>query len=483
MNFSVWSINLLLGFNIIFLLSVIFVERKRPQSTIAWILVLTLLPVLGGILYLLFGSTLNLRFSGRMKEKYNNFEQAATGFYPYLSTSFQDLETLSPKEKHPCFDLAYMLSNQAQSPYTNDNNATLFTEANEMYDDLFSEIRHAKQTIHIEFFIIRNDAVGKKLVSLLAEKAHQGIEIRLLYDEFGSLSTTMRFFQPIVAAGGKVSRYFGTRLSNLLRVNHRNHRKIVVIDGKIAYTGGMNLGLEYLGRKKITPWRDTHLKLTGSCVGLLQIRFLLDWLFSSGEMHLPESSVRKCFPSPSVQGNMGVQIVSCGPDTNAENIKFGYLKMINSAHKRIYIQTPYFVPDDAMLQCLMLAARSGIDVRIMIPGVPDKKYVYAITLSYMEDLLKCGARVYLHPGFIHSKTIVIDSCAASVGTANFDVRSFDLNFEVNAFVYDREFALKNIEVFMTDAGECKELTYESFRKRNGLRKAEESLFRLFAPLA
>ena len=245
----------------------------------------------------------------------------------------------------------------------------------------------------------------------------------------------------------------------------------------------MNLGLEYLGRKKITPWRDTHLKLTGSCVGLLQIRFLLDWLFSSGEMHLPESSVRKCFPSPSVQGNMGVQIVSCGPDTNAENIKFGYLKMINSAHKRIYIQTPYFVPDDAMLQCLMLAARSGIDVRIMIPGVPDKKYVYAITLSYMEDLLKCGARVYLHPGFIHSKTIVIDSCAASVGTANFDVRSFDLNFEVNAFVYDREFALKNIEVFMTDAGECKELTYESFRKRNGLRKAEESLFRLFAPLA
>ncbi len=483
MDLSVLIINILLGFNIIFLLSVIFVERKRPQSTIAWILVLTLLPVVGGILYLFFGSTLNLRFSGKLKKKYKNFDQATADFYTYLDQSIKEFKNLNQKEIHPYRDIVYMLLNQAESLYTNDNNVKLFTAAKEMYDDLFFEIKHARQTIHIEFFIIRNDAVGKKLVSLLAEKAQQGVEVRLLYDEFGSLTTTMGFFQPIVKAGGKVCRYFTTRFSNLLRVNHRNHRKIVVIDGKVGYTGGMNLGLEYMGMKKISPWRDTHLKLSGSCVSMMQIRFLLDWLFSSGETFQLETSSKKFFPTPSKSGNMGVQIVSSGPDTGAESIKCGYLKMINSAHKRIYIQTPYFVPDDSMQQCLMLAAQSGIDVRIMIPGLPDKGYVYAITLSYMEELLKCGAKVYLHPGFIHSKTIVIDSYVSSIGTTNFDVRSFNLNFEVNAFVYDRDFALKNVDVFMADASECKELTYESFQKRNLFRKMGESIFRLFAPLA
>lgn len=483
MDLSVLIINILLGFNVIFLLSVIFVERKRPQSTIAWILVLTLLPVAGGILYLFFGSTLNLRFRGKLKKKYKTFEQASADFYTYLDQSAKVLENGNPKELHPYRDIVYMLLNQAESLYTDDNHVKLFTAAKEMYDDLFSAIKSARETIHIEYFIIRNDAVGKKLVSLLAEKARQGVAVRLLYDEFGSLTTSMRLFRPISAAGGKVCRYFTTQLSNLLRVNHRNHRKIVVIDGKTAYTGGMNLGLEYMGMKKISPWRDTHLKLTGSCVSMLQIRFLLDWLFSSGESFSLETSRRIFFPKPLKTGNMGVQIVSSGPDTDGESIKYGYLKMINSAHRRIYIQTPYFVPDDSMQQCLMLAAQSGIDVRIMIPGIPDKGYVYAITLSYMEELLKCGAKVYLHPGFIHSKTIVVDSYVSSIGTTNFDVRSFNLNFEVNAFVYNRDFALQNIDVFLKDASECTELTYESFQKRNLFRKMGESIFRLFAPLA
>ncbi len=483
MNLSVLSICLLFGFNMIFLLSVIFTEHKRPQSTVAWILVLTLMPVAGGIFYLLFGTTLNLRFRGRMKKKYKNFRQAEEDLYQYLNLPMPEFQQFHQEEFAPYKNIAYMLFHQAGSFYTEDNHVTLFTDAELLYQDIFAQIRQAKKNIHVEYFIIRNDPVGQRLVALLAEKAKNGVEVRLLYDEFGSFSTNMKLFVPILEAGGKVCRYFSTRLSNLLRLNHRNHRKILVVDGKVGYTGGMNLGLEYLGKKKITPWRDTHLKLKGTCVNMLQIRFLLDWMFSCGETLPPENSLRDFFPTSDTHGSSGVQIVSGGPDSEKENIKYGYLKMINSAHHRIYIQTPYFVPDESMLQCLILAVQSGVDVRLMIPGIPDKGYVYAITLSYVEELLKCGAKVYLHPGFIHAKTMVIDSFVTSVGTANFDMRSFALNFEINAFVYDRDFALKNALTFEKDAADCRELTYQTFRKRNLFRKIAERILQLFAPLA
>ncbi len=483
MNLSGFSIILLFGFNMIFLLSVIFTEHKRPQSTIAWILVLTLMPVAGGIFYLLFGTTLNLRFRGRLKKKYKSFRQAAEELYRYLKLPEPAFDNLNRKEFAPYKNIAYMLFQQAGSFYTEDNDVTLFTDAQLLYRDLFAEIRNAKTSVHAEYFIIRNDPVGREFVSLLAQKARQGVAVRLLYDEFGSFSTNITLFDPILRAGGKVCRYFSTHLSNLLRLNHRNHRKLLIVDGKVGYTGGMNLGMEYMGKKKITPWRDSHIKLIGTSVNMLQIRFLLDWMFSCEETLSGETDFQNLFPSSDAQGTTGVQIVSGGPDSDGESIKYGYLKMINSAHQRIYIQTPYFVPDESMLQCLILAARSGVDVRLMIPGIPDKSYVYAITLSYVEELLKCGGRVYLHPGFIHAKTIVVDSFVSSVGTSNFDVRSFALNFEINAFVYDRDFALKNIRTFHRDAADCRELTYESFRKRNVFRKITERILRLFAPLA
>ncbi len=483
MNLSGFSMILLFGFNIVFLLSVIFAEHKRPQSTVAWILVLTLLPVAGGVFYLLFGTTLNLRFRGRMKKKYKSFRQAEEELYRYLQLPRPEFDRLNQKEFMPYKNIAYMLFQQAGSFYTEHNDVKLFTDAELLYQDLFTEMQKAEKSIHAEYFIIRNDPVGCRFIALLAEKARQGVEVRLLYDEFGSLSTNMKLFSPILQAGGKVCRYFSTHLSNLLRLNHRNHRKILVVDGKIGYTGGMNLGMEYMGKKKITPWRDSHIKLTGACVNLLQIRFLLDWMFSCEET-LPEANrLKEFFPPADLSGTSGVQIVSGGPDSDGESIKYGYLKMINSAHQRIYIQTPYFVPDESMLQGLILAARSGVDVRLMIPGIPDKSYVYAITLSYVEELLKCGVRVFLHPGFIHAKTIVVDSFVSSVGTANFDVRSFALNFEINAFIYDRSFAMENIRVFHKDASVCQELSYETFRRRNVFRKITERIFRLFAPLA
>ena len=263
------------------------------------------------------------------------------------------------------------------------------------------------------------------MIDLLTKKAREGVKVRILYDEMGSRRIKKRSFNKLIEAGGEVEVFFPSKIPFVnLRINFRNHRKIVIIDGTIAYVGGFNVGDEYLGLdKKFGYWRDTHLRITGDAVHATQIRFILDWNQASNRHDIYYN--KEYFPDIPKKGNIPLQIVTSGPDSEWEQIKYGYIKMISSAKKSIYIQTPYFIPDASILDALRIAILSGVDVKIMIPNKPDHMFVYWATLSYIGELLKAGAKVYIYEnGFIHAKMIVVDDEAASVGTAKIDVRSF-----------------------------------------------------------
>ncbi len=404
-----------------------------------------------------------------------------SSFYDYILLNKKDIMEEKNKTVIKNRDLILFNLINGESIFSKDNSLVLFTDAKEKYKSLFYDILNAKHSVNIEYFIIRNDPIGKDFINLLSKKAKDGVIVNLLYDEWGSMNTTMKMFKPLINAGGNVHRFLDSIGVNILRVNNRNHRKIAIIDGKIGYIGGMNIGLEYMGLKKLSPWRDTHLKVVGSSVYSLQARFLNDLTATKKELN--KDNYNSFFPEYNFCGNKCMQIISSNPKTKKEEIKLSFLKMINGAKKSIYIQTPYFVPDNSLKTSLKTASLSGVDVRIMIPGKPDKKYVYYITLSHIEELLKCGVKFYVHDGFLHSKTIITDCEITSIGTSNFDMRSFSLNYEVNAFIYDKEFALKNINAFLKDIEKSTLITYESFSKRSFFKKIIEKILKIFSPLA
>lgn len=381
-------------------------------------------------------------------------------------------------------DLIKMNIAAGNSIYSQDNDITIFTKGSDKFTALFKDIEKAKDTIHMIYYIINNDNLGRKVVKLLTRKAMEGVEVRILYDHVGSLFTSDKMFKDLINAGGYVSRFSPISLATYTRINYRNHRKIVVIDGKIGYTGGMNIGDEYLGlHKRKTPWRDTHLRITGSSVYDLQKRFLMDWSYASKDKKDTfTSELRKFFPPIESKGSIGMQVLSSGPDIKGEQIKRAYIKMINSAKEKIYIQTPYFIPDDSFLESLQIAALSGVDIRIMLPGVPDKRFVYRATTSYIKDLLDCNAKVYLYPGFLHSKMLIVDGKIVSIGTANMDIRNFSSNFEVNTFIYNSAFSTKCIHIFEKDLELSKPVTKESYDSRGFKIKIHENLCRLLSPL-
>jgi cardiolipin synthase len=309
------------------------------------------------------------------------------------------------------------------------------------------------------------------------KKAAEGVEVRLLYDRMGCRNLSRYTIFKLEDAGGEVVSF----APFLLDMNYRNHRKNVVIDGQIGYLGGINIGDEYLGRSsRFGDWRDTHLRLKGESVDSLQYRFLLDWNFAAGNDLLRE---QKYFPEKEFKGDSAVQIVSSGPDSKEAEIKSLFLKMIYEAEKTIYIQTPYFIPDQSVLEALKLAAHSGVDVKIMIPDRGDHPFVYAANNSFIGELLDAGARCYRYTkGFLHSKTLCIDSRVLSIGTTNMDVRSFKLNFEINAFIYDRERAEYHDQIFAEDLENSKEITREVYEKRGWTMKLRESVSRLLSPI-
>lgn len=481
LTFFPWAAYVLFALNLALASAIIFLERRDPSATWAWLMVLFFLPFLGFILYLVFGQNLSRQrlFDWEDKKKIGIEEQIShqkraieRSIYPFAN----------PHTKENT-KLIYMLLSYNDAVLSEDNHVYIYTDGAEKFDALMNDIRRAKNHIHIQYYIFRYDRLGKEIITLLTEKALSGVEVRILYDDMGSRTLRRKHFQTLIKAGGFVETFFPSRIPFInLRLNYRNHRKIVVIDGQIGYVGGFNVGDEYLGKDpSFGYWRDTHLRVEGSAVHALQTRFILDWNQASKQYDFMYDE--RLFPVPDRTGDTAMQIVTSGPDSEWDQIKSGYLKLISSAKKSIYIQTPYFIPDASILDALRVAALSGIDVKIMIPNKPDHPFVYWATYSYAGELLKAGAKIYIYDdGFIHAKTIVVDEKLSSVGTANIDVRSFRLNFEVNAFMYDYETGSRLSKIFWHDMAVSYELTPELYQQRSTVIKFKESISRLLSPI-
>lgn len=525
--------------NYLCVIFVVFFSRKNSSTTVSWVLVLCFLPIVGFILYLLFGSGLRFHKNKRyhLKERRDKEYEAVIhnvlkipeqespyGFaavqrmYKYhkidddsrsniinsisalgdgeeinfaesmksvlRELNYEDIENVVIQNQSADSLIKYFY-NADRSYYSRYNEVEIFTDGEELFQSILKDIEAATSSIHLLYYMIKYDDTGRELVELLTKKAREGVEVRLSYDRVGSLFSPKKMFKELVAAGGEVYPFFPFTVSitSYLRLNYRNHRKIIVIDGKVGYLGGANIADEYRNRgKRLKPWRDTHMRLTGVSVWFLQERFFMDWADASGKSLDSLKSMTYYAPVPEVIGTVGMQIVSSGPDTVKEEIKRGILKMIASSKSYIYLQSPYFIPDEAMLEALKVAALSGVDVRLMIPGIADKFFVFFTSMSYVEELISAGAKVYSYNGFIHSKTAVSDDAISTIGTTNLDIRSFVLDFEINAFMYDPKIAKQCKEIFLNDINSCYEITMEDMAQRGTLHKIAENFFRLFSPL-
>ncbi|WP_082759768.1 cardiolipin synthase [Abyssisolibacter fermentans] len=480
MNIFASSVSILMFLNIVLAFAVIFLERKNPASAWAWIMVLLFVPGVGFILYLLFSQNIAkkkiFRFNKFEKENLKNLINSEIELLRNNNIEFKDNLMYEYK------DMIYMNLVDNYSLFTQNNNIEVYTDGKVKFDNLLKAINEAKEHIHIQYYIIKNDGLSKKILYALIKRAKEGVEVRLLYDAMGSRLISRKLLKKLDEAGGKTVAFFPSKIPYVnLRVNYRNHRKIVIIDGKYGFVGGFNIGDEYLGlNKRLGYWRDTHLKIIGEAVYSLQSRFLEDWRYASKEKF---DNLSKYFKNADHKGDAGIQIVSSGPDSEQEQIKYAYLKMIYSAKKSLYIQTPYFIPDGSFLEALRIASLSGVDVRIMIPDKPDHMFVYWATYSYIGELLKAGVKAYVYnKGFLHAKTFVVDGKICSVGTANVDIRSFKLNFEVNALIYDREVSENLISVFKDDIKNSSEITKELYKNRSKIIKIKEAISRLLSPI-
>lgn len=483
MNILRTVISIVIVLNSALALFTVFREKERDIAAIwAWLLVIIMLPGFGFIIYLFLGRKISKEkiFDIQSQERIG-MEQLVESQKKLIESENLDVHESAYQDK--TFELVRQFLESNQSILTKGNKVRLISDGNEKFDLMLKDISKAKHHIHITYYIFRGDQIGLKLVNALEEKAKQGVEVKVLYDPVGARVLGKHFFDRLRQYGGQAEPFFGSRFFLInLRLNYRNHRKIVVIDGQIGYTGGFNVGDDYLGLyEKMGYWRDTHLRIEGNGVLTLQTRFLMDWNASVKDENVEYDE--SYFPFSKLIGNTDMQIVSSGPDSEMQAIKKGFIKMISMAKESVYIQTPYFIPDEALMETLKIALLSGIKVKMMIPNKPDHPFIYRATLSYAEELIQYGGDVYIYDnGFLHSKTIVIDDELLSVGTANFDIRSFKLNFEVNAFIYDRHIAEKQIQLFHADIEKSYVLTQEIIDNYSKWELFKQQFSRLFSPI-
>ena len=472
------------GINFIFIFAVLFFERKTSSARLAWIMVLAFIPVVGFIFYLFFNQNLSRIHINHLYDDEWDAVQSLLKKQMSRESSDDSSVMLNPAAVNRK-DLVKLNQIYGESIYTEGNDIDLIVDGNDLMDRMSADIRAAKSSVYAEYFIIKNDRIGKRFIRELRDAAARGVNVKLLIDTQGSRRIGKRALKEFREAGGKVGYFFPPRLFRFgikigLNLNYRNHRKIVVIDEETGYTGGYNIGNEYCDLvPRFGHWRDSHIRISGEAVKELLGRFILDWRFTTKEtMPIPIYE-----NDPEMTGKKGIQIVSCGPEAPHQEIKRAFMKMITTSKRSILIQSPYFVPDRAIIESIKMAVQSGVDVRVMIPCKPDHIFVYWATYSFVGELLRAGCKVYIYDGgFLHAKTIVSDEEVSSVGSCNFDIRSFRLNFETNAFIYDREFALKMKDAFYNDIKECHELTLEDYNNRSLLIKFKENISTLMTDI-
>ncbi|REJ09384.1 cardiolipin synthase [Halobacillus trueperi] len=479
MNILPIFVSIILTLNVLLALAIIFLERRDASATWAWLMVLLFIPVAGFFLYLIFGRRLS------NKEIFTWDKKSRLGLLAAVQEQLTAIKNNDLKVQHediiPYEDLIYMHLKNNDALLSQNNEVEIFTDGQKKFHALIEDLEKAEDHIHLLYYILRDDNLGHRLADVLKRKAMEGVEVKLLYDDMGSRLLKRSYKRSLKEAGVQVESFFPSFIPKVnMKINYRNHRKLAIIDGEIGYIGGFNIGDEYLGfNKRFGYWRDTHLRVEGEAVNNMQTRFILDWNHASSRDIVYEQRYYQAKP----KGDVGMQIVSSGPDSEWEQIKHGYLKMILSAKEYVYIQTPYFIPDDSLLDALRVAVLSGVDVRIMIPNKPDHPFVYWATFSNIGDMLKAGARIYVYQkGFLHAKTIVVDGKIASVGTANIDVRSFRLNFEVNAFLYHPEVAQSLADRFHEDIVESTEITLKLYQSRTKWIRFKEAVSRLLSPI-
>lgn len=504
---------LLLLIDITCAVSLIFVEKRDSTTTWAWLLILFIFPFLGFILYACFGQNIS-------KEKiFNKKAKIDKDKLKNIIDKFNANSHFSQKDEN-YIDLIKINYNTNGSIYTNNNSVITYINGEDKFKDLFNDIAKATSFINIQYYIFRCDELGNKLLKLLKQKISEGVEVRLLVDGMGSSSLNKKDIKFIRSIGIKFTFFFPSIFKYInLRINYRNHRKIVIIDGRIGYIGGFNVGNEYVNKgKQFDFWRDTHLRIKGDAVLELQKRFALDWEYAAKEsINEKQYIITKLNPSYNDSyvlndlydnsynkekthlnkvvkynnyieeikkfNNVGIQIISSGPDNLEEYIRNSYFKLINNARKNIYIQTPYLVLDEPMITALKIASLSGVDVRVMVPNKADHFFMaYALSAS-IDSLIHSGVKFYkFKKGFIHSKTIVVDSSVCSIGTANLDIRSFKLNFEINAIIYDHNMAIYNENIFLKDMKNCDFMSLDQHNNRTFKTRIFESIIRLVFPL-
>lgn len=473
---GIWGIVAVLAFRLVYLAVILFtivivlLDNRNPVKTMAWILVLVFLPVVGLAFYFFFGR--NTRKERLISKK--GFSRLSKR----PMAEYQAQEALGDfTGRNQLIPFFHKVSNAL--PFEG-NDVQVFTDGYSMYQELFRRIAKAKHHIHLEFYIFENDAVGRLLRDLLIDKAREGVSVRLLYDDVGCWDVNPMFYDEMLCEGIEVRSFLKVRFPQFTsKVNYRNHRKLAIIDGKVGFIGGMNIALRYLKGVPWGVWRDTHICLKGKAVYGIQTAFLTDW-FAVDRTLLTSAQY---FPKMDSVGTSVAQIVTSDPVGEWHDIMLGLVKAISCAQRYIYVETPYFLPTEQVMAAFQTAALSGVDVRLMIPKKADAFITHKGTMSYLDELMKAGVKVYFYrAGFLHSKLWVADDEWASVGSTNLDFRSFEHNFEANAFFYDEKTVCTLKEIFLEDMKKCMTLSQKIWDKRSFKNKIVESVVRLLAPL-
>ena len=453
---------------------VIIGENRNPVKSLAWVTVLLLLPAVGLVLYFLFGRSIKkIHLISRKDLRRLNASTECPGLPAELPDDFSPLARRQVR-------LARELT---EAPLYEGNHIDIFTNGKEKFDALKRDLQLATDYIHLQYYIFENDTIGHEIRDILVNKAHEGVEVRVTYDHVGSFTINAAFFQRMRREGVDAHAFLRltfTQLAN--RLNWRNHRKLVVVDGRVGYIGGMNIADRYVtGSRGGNAWRDTHLRITGPAVAGMCHTFAVDWNFMRRELlTLPIPAIA---PQAVAPGSDRVQVLPSGPTGQWSNIMTVLLKAIADAERSVWIQTPYFLPNDALLKTLQATALGGVDVRLLLPRNSDSRLLRLAAGSYLKECLLAGIKVYFYePAMLHSKLMVIDDDFVTTGSTNFDFRSFEHNFECNVLVYSREFNQRMRTVFQADQRQSTRIILSPWRRRPLMVKAAESLVRLLSPI-
>ena len=467
------AILLTVAYALMIIASVIVVlrENRNPIRALSWVIALVFLPIVGLVFYLFFGRSLR----GMHMISRHNKRKILREHSPRRI----NLNSLDLSAEHR--NLVKLAHNLCRAPFTVNNEIDIFTDGISKFESLKRDLENARESILLQYYIFLDDKIGTEISDILIRKAKAGIKVKVIYDHIGSFSAKKSFFTNMERAGVQTHPFFRVNFPHFAnRINWRNHRKIVVIDGSIGYIGGMNIADRYVnGLPNGEVWRDTHFRVTGDIVESLVYYFAIDWNFLKKEPYVPEVT-----PKLNVNSNsVGVQLVTGGPTERWNNLTLCFLRAISSARRTIYIQTPYFLPTDGLLSALQAAALAKVDVRIMMPRNTDSRLLHYASFSYISECLKSGIKVYLYePGMLHAKAMIIDDMFVTAGSTNFDFRSFENNFECNLLIYDENINRKMRDIFFEDVAQSTKLTLDRWKRRPLYHRFLESLLRLVSPI-